>query len=148
MEAAAGVDDGRGRIGAHAEGAHDVARARRADERVVDRGDEGLLGPHAGLGTDLLHVGQVELARLGLVGVVAVRDAGDGAPVDVGVAAIEIDGVRALRRVLGLHSEPEEMLPDRPVADGVLEPDARAETEVPRELDRVDVGVFGDRLAL
>src|SRR5213079_1064855 len=42
----------------------------------------------------------------------------------------------------------EEMLSDRPVAHGVLQPDPRAESEVPKSLVRVDATVLGDRLTL
>src|SRR3989442_15084745 len=84
------------------------------------------------------------------VGVGLVGDARHREPVDVLVGRIEVDEVRALRRVLGLHGETEEVLAEGAVAERVLERRPRAGAEPPedREADRVHGAVLADRLAL
>src|SRR5262249_58904042 len=72
---------------------------------------------------------------------VRVGDPRNGETEDVTDGRVERDVVRAHRRVLALHHEPEEMLPDRLVADGVLELLAQREH---RKLEGVHVAVLGD----
>src|SRR5438128_8027388 len=150
VEAAPRVRDRRRRVGAHAQRPHDVARARRRALLLVGRRHEDLVRRRARVPDDLLHEWQVEHAGRHLVGVGLGGDAGRREPVHVPVGRIEVDQVRALRRILGLHRGAEGVLADAAVAEAVLERQAHAgaETAEGGELDRVHGAVLADRLAL
>ena len=104
----------------HAQRAQHVPRRGRAAElKVARRGEDARSVP--GVADDLLHHRQVEAPRLELEAMVRVGDARHGQPEHVAHGRVERDVVRAQRRVLALHEEPEQMLADRLVAQRVLE---------------------------